>query len=253
MYDFVALSNALRGLERLSENPSSVHVVPVDLCPSDFALSDLWDVLSAEERARAKQFQPAILTQRYVITYAALRFLLAIYLECKPETIEFSIGIHGKPALSPPSKLQFNISHSDALATYAFTRDCGIGIDVERLRPVEEIEAIAAEHFTDSEFANLISLPPAKRPEAFLRCWTRKEACIKATGRGLSEPLKTLEVGSVPSPAPQRVILGQQCLTLHQLPVISGHVGALAYADVHPRFIDVADPVSLAVLLSKSA
>ena len=85
--------------------------------------------------------------------------------------------------------MRFNISHSGGLAVFAFTLDCEVGVDVEEIRELKDLAEIAARFFCAEETAELMSLPADQRTAAFFRCWTRKEAYIKAIGDGLSAPL----------------------------------------------------------------
>src|SRR5256885_2721769 len=96
-----------------------------------------------------------------------------------------------------------NVSHSEALAVFAFCRDADVGIDVERIddRPVRE--KIAEKFFSSREVRVLCSLPPSARPAAFLRCWTRKEAYLKARGDGLTLRLDSFDVTLAPGDAPR--------------------------------------------------
>lgn len=62
------------------------------------------------------------------------------------------------------------------------------------MRHLETFTDIARRHFSESEFAALDGLHGTARQLAFYRCWTRKEAYIKALGEGLSMPLDTFDV-----------------------------------------------------------
>src|SRR5208282_2181592 len=118
-----------------------------------------------------------------------LRVLLGHYLGVAPGGIEFSYGPKGKPRLAAPVDVRFNISHSGGLALFAFTLDCEIGVDVEHIRPLRDMQEIASRFFCAEEATELMSLPAHGREQAFYLCWTRKEAYLKAVGEGLSEPI----------------------------------------------------------------
>jgi 4'-phosphopantetheinyl transferase len=90
------------------------------------------------------------------------------------------------------------MSHSAEMALYAFTLDCELGVDVERVRELDDLEVMAAHLFCPAEISELLSLSPENREEAFFRCWTRKEAYIKALGEGLSIPLDRVRVTLLP-------------------------------------------------------
>ena len=84
------------------------------------------------------------------------------------------------------------------MALYAFTLGCELGVDVEQLRPLDDSTSVAARFFSSAELSELLSLKPDERGLAFFRCWTRKEAYIKATGDGLSLPLSQFDVSLTP-------------------------------------------------------
>jgi 4'-phosphopantetheinyl transferase len=111
--------------------------------------------------------------------------------------LSFSYSKQEKPSLSAPhvdSGVTFNVSHSGGIALLAFTRRREIGVDVEQLRPDSDFEAIARRFFSAREQNQLAALPAEEKVDAFFRCWTRKEAFIKATGDGLSLPLSQFDV-----------------------------------------------------------
>jgi 4'-phosphopantetheinyl transferase len=157
--------------------------------------------LSPDEVARADRFRFPRDRQRFVAARGLLRELLGRYLEADPAGLRFAYGPRGKPALADGAgsdRLHFNVSHSGGLALLAFARGRDLGIDLELERPVPEAESIAERYFSPREGAELRRLSPAERPRAFFRCWTRKEAFIKATGDGLSRPLDAFDVTLAP-------------------------------------------------------
>jgi 4'-phosphopantetheinyl transferase len=153
--------------------------------------------LSPEELERASRFHFPRDRQRFAASRSLLRILLAGYLATDPAAVSFSYSEKGKPSLGPThagSNLKFNISHSGGVTLLAFTRDREIGVDVEQVRRDSDLKAIARRFFSPKEQAQLADLPAEKSVDAFFRCWTRKEAYIKATGDGLSLPLDQFDV-----------------------------------------------------------
>jgi len=116
-----------------------------------------------------------------------LRALLARYVRTEPDAIEFAVGPHGKPALVaqgvPP--LQFNMSHTRALALYAVARELSVGVDVERPRPGLDTVRLARRFITAPEADRIAALAPPERDAAFLRAWVRHEATVKCLGTGI--------------------------------------------------------------------
>jgi 4'-phosphopantetheinyl transferase len=154
-------------------------------------------VLSSDELARAERFHFSRDRQRFVAGRALLRTILAGYLRTDAHGLTFSYSKKEKPSLGfnhADSGVTFNVSHSGAIALLAFTRGRKIGVDVEQVRADSDLEAIARRFFSIHEQNQLAVLPTEERVDAFFRCWTRKEAYIKATGDGLSLPLNQFDV-----------------------------------------------------------
>jgi 4'-phosphopantetheinyl transferase len=161
----------------------------------------LLHTLSPDEQGRAERFHFQRDRERFIVARGVLRTILGRYLRTAPEQLSFRYSPYGKPALAPEfsgEMIHFNVSHSHGLALYAFTRGREVGIDLERLRPNVEEEQIAKRFFSPREIAMLRALPRDLRQHAFFLCWTRKEAYIKATGKGLSLPLDQFAVSLTP-------------------------------------------------------
>jgi 4'-phosphopantetheinyl transferase len=176
--------------------PQELHVWAVSLHgdPEPFG-----SLLSEAERQRMERFRFMDHRRRYQIGHGALRAILGGYLGRDPRSLEFQQGPRGKPFMTGPG-IYFNLSHSGKLALIGVS-DCEIGIDVEKVRHLESLTEIARRHFSEVEFTALDALDDTDRELAFYRCWTRKEAYIKALGEGLSMPLDTFDVslGEAPS------------------------------------------------------
>jgi 4'-phosphopantetheinyl transferase len=199
------------------------------------AASALRALLSTEETRRADRFAYAHLRASFEVSHGVLRLLLAQYLKRSPRGLEFTLGPAGKPALRGDSPLRFNMSHSGGLAVYAFTSGCEIGIDVEEVRHMPDIEQIAQRYFCREEASQLLSIAAeGPRQEAFFRCWTRKESYIKAIGYGLSAPLDQFQVTLSPDSPARLVHIGHDAAaasawTLQHLEPAPGYAGAVAY------------------------
>jgi 4'-phosphopantetheinyl transferase len=170
--------------------PSEVHVLTADLdaAPGDSA------VLSEDELERAGRFHFERDRRRFVTGRSTLRQIVARYLDASPREIVFEYGPQGKPRVSE-SAISFNISHSGACALFAFATQFEIGVDVEQFDQARsDDEHVAVSFFSPSEVATLRSHSASSRSRAFLRCWTRKEAFIKARGDGLTLPLQDFDV-----------------------------------------------------------
>ncbi len=157
--------------------------------------------LAPDELDRAARFRFPRDRERFIAARGVLREILARYLDEDPAALQFCYAPHGKPELAPNSAgqgLRFNLSHSHGFALYAVSLRRELGIDLERIRTNFRWESMARRFFSAEENRALDSVPPEMKYEAFLTCWTRKEALIKARGGGLSIPLDGFSVSLVP-------------------------------------------------------
>jgi 4'-phosphopantetheinyl transferase len=158
-------------------------------------------LLSDTERRRADRFAFDRDRNRFIVARARLREMLATRLSVRPESVELTCGVHGKPALArrfADSDLRFNVSHSDDVAVYAFSIGREIGIDIEVVRSIPDADDIAARFFSRRENEAYRALDPSDKPLGFFYCWTRKEAFIKAIGDGLYHALDSFDVSLAP-------------------------------------------------------
>jgi 4'-phosphopantetheinyl transferase len=217
--------------------PGAVHLWRFALDRPADELARLAALLSDDERSRAERFTFPGLRERFVGARGVLRTILGRYLDMPPERIRFAYNNFGKPALldepldggdmtgdqrrddqltrdqspsRPPGSaasgcgaagggVAFNLSHSGDLALLGIACGREIGVDIERHRPEVNCEQLAEHFFAPVEVAALRALAPGERRAAFFACWSRKEAYIKAVGRGLSTPLDGFAVSLAPT------------------------------------------------------
>jgi 4'-phosphopantetheinyl transferase len=172
----------------------AVHVWTMHTAACAALAAKFEPVLAQEEKERAARFRFDRLRHSFYITRGTLRHLLGRYLDSDPSSLRLETGAKGKPVLAGGARVEFNMTHSGAWASFAFTIGCPIGIDLEVIRPVSEAHAIAALFFCPEETAEILSLPPSECDSGFFRCWTRKEAYVKAIGNGLLTPLNEFRV-----------------------------------------------------------
>lgn len=216
----------------------TVHVTAPDAVAARFR-----PFLTPGETARAARFRFEHLQRSFTVSRAVLRLLLAQYLHIAPDKVELSYGSKGKPYLAAHTELQFNVSHSEDLALFAFTFERGLGVDIEYIRPIKDMHDIANRFFCPEEASELMSLPAYLRERAFFSCWTRKEAYIKAVGEGLSVPLNSFRVTLRPGEPTRFIHLAHdttaaRAWALHNLDPDHQYAAALAYQDA-PRSIRV--------------
>jgi len=188
--------------------PGALHVWRVDLDNRSSATNS-GTILSTDELERAARFVREIDRQRYIAGHTALRMILAGYLGVLPGSLRIDQESGGKPRLKGPAgppPLYFNLSHSQSLQLVAVTLDREVGVDVEWIRPLADAGDIVERFFTSAERAAWNALGQQDRLPAFFRCWTRKEAFMKARGLGLSLGLDQVEVSFVDTAAEPRIV-----------------------------------------------
>jgi 4'-phosphopantetheinyl transferase len=180
-----------------------VHVWMTSTAAPPLPISRLQEWLSEGEQARARRFHFAHHRRGYIAGRAILRYLVAAYSgEPEPKRVAFVKGPRGKPYLNTRYRrfpLWFNQADSNGIALYAFTRLNEIGIDIEHMREVPDMDAFVSRTFSEAEQSAYFSLPLKDRKEAFFNCWTRKEAFIKAIGEGLYFPMDQFDVTLKPT------------------------------------------------------
>jgi 4'-phosphopantetheinyl transferase len=235
-----------------------IQVWPVLVRGSDSVVARIQSLLSPEEITQAAAFRFESLRRSFLLSRGALRVLIGCYLEVSPEKVLLIHGSHGKPGLAQPAAgspaFEFNVSHSGEIALFAFASGCELGVDVERIRPLEDMTKVASHFFSREESEELFSLPLDERERAFFLCWTRKEAYVKAVGNGLSIPLDSFRVTLRPGEPASFLHLDHdvslaQAWTLHNLEVASGYAAALAYRDA-PRPVQLHPLVEMEELLN---
>jgi 4'-phosphopantetheinyl transferase len=206
----------------------------LDVGEAERARLSAW--LSADERARAERFRFDRDRHRFVACRARLRELLGGSLEVAPEQVAFDYGPHGKPVLAGKlgaSGLRFNLSHAGERAAVALAYGCEVGVDIEQVGALPDAAQLAERFFAAAEIRALRELEPTDRIAGFFRCWTRKEAYLKALGDGLGRPLDGFAV-SVGADEPARLVhvsgdpRESDRWTLHALAPDAAFVGAVA-------------------------
>jgi 4'-phosphopantetheinyl transferase len=170
-----------------------VHVWSIDLRLGHAAMCSCWDLLSAEEVQDALRRRFAKDFQEFVVTRALLRKILAQYVDCSAPHLCFDSNSNGKPVLLGMPNLHFNLSHSRNYAVVAIAHR-PVGIDLEFIKGNCMRQAVVEQLMSTSEWSQLLKLPAKARFTALFRCWTRKEAVLKAAGLGLLYPVRHLNV-----------------------------------------------------------
>ena len=188
------------------------------------------EMLSCAEFERAQRFVFERDRRRYLAAHCALRQLLARHMGRTCGELRFDEGANGKPCLQALPSCEFNLSHAGDVALVALGDKAPIGVDVEMLRPIEDAAELAALHFTPAEQATWLAASVDTRDRLFLSAWTRKEACLKAIGTGLSLAAQAVDAGVDEQPRDLMVstAAGRVALRVQMLDAGSDVVAALA-------------------------
>ena len=211
----------------------AVHVWRASTDVDAARLVDYESMLDEDERVRSARFRRTELAGAFIAGRGIAREILGRYLGVGPAALRFQRPGLGKPALAPPHEmLHFNTSNSGGTILVAVTAGRRVGVDLEAVRPVPRALAVAERLFSQYEQDTLRGLSAQAREIAFLECWTRKEAFIKALGGGVWTGFDAFEVTCGPGePAALRAIGGSAAeaarWTLRSLYPGAGYLGAV--------------------------
>jgi 4'-phosphopantetheinyl transferase len=218
--------------------PDEVHLWAWSLQPADRDLSGHLKILDSNEQERVRRFHFASDAERYAIAHGNLRRILGAYLNLAPEKLCFRTNQFGKPELADETSLKFSLSHCKSVAVLAAGHTLPLGVDVEDLKPMEP--EVSGRYFSPAELAGLQELQGEAWLAGFYRCWTRKEAILKAEGVGLSRALDSFDVSLLPDSKAELISTRQQFSyhwNLHHLSPSPGTLGALATAQPNARLV----------------
>jgi 4'-phosphopantetheinyl transferase len=163
---------------------NQVHIWRICTKRKKHELAIFLSLLNLSEKERANNFLVEHAKNNFIVARGVLRQLLARYLQIKPQAIEFQYNEYGKLFIEP-ALINFNLSHAHDFVLLAFVFDKKIGIDIELLQNNVDFINIAQRFFSPQESTALIAMPKEQQLEAFFNCWSRKEAVIKTTGKGI--------------------------------------------------------------------
>jgi 4'-phosphopantetheinyl transferase len=219
--------------------PNEVHLWGWPLEPATSDLAAHIELLDATELRRLQAFHFAADAGRYAVAHANLRRILGGYCDRPPAKICFRANRFGKPELADEdasSSIQFNLAHSRSIALLAVAHGRPLGVDVEDVRPIEP--EVAAAHFSAREISDLSGLQGDAWLNGFYRCWTRKEAILKAEGVGLHRALDSFDVGLL-ADVPAELLGTREEFSypwkLYDLSPAAGSIAALATAYSNAR------------------
>ncbi len=169
---------------------AEVHIWRIELDVPAMPREALAALLSSAEHERAAKFRSTQDRDRWVVAHGATRRILASYVGAEPASLVFEAQEHGKPRLAQPlPEIPFSLTHTAGLALLAIAASGRVGV--------------ARRFFAPAEAQEILALNAGEQPPAFFACWTRKEAFVKALGKGLHIPLDQFTVNVTPAEPPK--------------------------------------------------
>jgi len=219
---------------------NDIHIWVVDLDVWNLSCLEAVQELSESEAKKAGRFHFKIHQDRYVKGRFMLRSVLGMYLGSDFYDQEFHTNLYGKPALQKPPddhSIRFNISNSENICVCAFSQYSEIGIDIEKIHDLPDMDRIIARSFSEEEKRRFCSLPLPGRTQTFFKYWARKEALLKAMGMGMSYSLNKIDIAGNEN-SPQLVIKIEESdisnqWTILDMDIFTGFASALALQGEH--------------------
>ncbi len=208
---------------------------------NDNQISDFEDTLSEEEKLKANNYRTKDLKNDYIFCRGFLRYIISTFTGSDSSGIVFSYNKNGKPFIEG-SKIKFNLSHSKGFLVIALCLYDEIGIDVEYKREIPDLIDISGKYFSENEFCEMKTLTSSEQRDAFFRCWTRKEAFVKALGEGLQFPLSDFSVSFLKNEPPEvKWIRNNEAEISHwkifEIPAGNEYISSLAVMSVSKKIV----------------
>lgn len=209
----------------MSGSPSNIHLwfTYTDEIDDRSLLAQYLTLLPRLEQDNFQRFHFPQHQKRYLIGRALVRSVISAWTSIPPQAIVFHRETYGRPYIIPPENsrtIDFNLSYTDGIAALALATNAKVGIDVEMTDTDFDVQEIASTYFSAAEKEELESLPDGDaRRERFYELWTMKEACLKASGSGLTTSLDEICCASIKNCAGslQRFVLQPDKVNFYQV------------------------------------
>jgi 4'-phosphopantetheinyl transferase len=186
--------------------PDEIQVWIDNYSNSDQLSGKMTSLLSTAEIQRANAFHFKEDQKRYVHAHTLLRLILGKYTGIQPQDIDYKMGTYGKPYLMTENPIYFNLSHTKEMIAVAVSPENNIGIDIEKQAYIADLDSVAQQFMSKAEFDEMSYLEANSKKDYFYQCWVRKEALVKASGRGIDDHLRALSVMDGCNPDEARTI-----------------------------------------------
>jgi 4'-phosphopantetheinyl transferase len=226
--------NEMKAKYGMGKNTAHIYLASLDLTHPQ--IKTLFKLLSPEEKNSAKRYHFEHDRVLYIARHGILRTLLGNYIKCEPDQIQFTTNTYGKPYLKHMDhnkQYYFNISYSNNMGVFAFTADQEVGIDIEFVKNIPEMNSIVDNYLSSKEKNKFKKLSKIQRENLFYEYWTRKEALVKGIGMGLKYPIDRIDLNLQNV---QTAVIdnrhtnseSKQIWSIYKLNLPQGFIGALA-------------------------
>lgn len=188
--------------------------------------SELNQFLNSSEKERAERFHKEIDKNRFIVYRSILKFILSTYTNLGVENIYFTLTNNKKPYLASHPELHFNISHSEDFAVIAIANK-EVGIDIEYLSADFNFNNLFSDIFKEDEIT--IIKNAADKKQAFYTLWTRKEAFVKAIGKGIDEDFRSIPSLNGEHNIENIMLKNNKNWQLHSFIINDNYLGAIAF------------------------
>lgn len=151
-------------------------------------------LLSPGELKRAGAFHFTNDSLRYICAHATLRVILSQYCGVPPHKLDFMSNSNGKPFLNNHPEIRFNLSHTQDIIAIAVTFGHDVGVDIEKYVSIDTMNDLSKKIMTGTEYRQFMNSTPDEQTLFFYKCWVRKEAVVKAWGKGIDDNLCDIAV-----------------------------------------------------------
>lgn len=176
---------------------NEIHIYIFDFSINNSLFAEKFNLLSEEEKVKVERYKFTVDKMRAIKTYVLRRLILSKYLYVSPEKIIFSYNQNGKPSIanSDSHKLHFNYAHTGETVVFALNRNCEIGVDIELIKNIPELELLVQKYLSDEEIYLFDKIKNSyNKLKYFYKIWTRKEALLKGIGKGISDEMRNFSV-----------------------------------------------------------
>jgi 4'-phosphopantetheinyl transferase len=170
----------------LAEN--EVHAWVTSIQVNEDRIPQYERLLSDDETRKALSFRFDKDRSMYIVSHGVLRLILACYTRVHPTKLVMSYSLGGKPCvhtLQEQSRVRFSMSHTSSFTAVAVSRNSQVGVDIERIRHVNNQDAILRRYLSAHSMSEFTKLTVHDRQRAFFTWWTANEAFLKAQGKGI--------------------------------------------------------------------